>query len=190
MRLELVTAPAAEPLTLAEAKAHLRVTSSDEDALVTRLIAAARRQVEATLRRRLITQTWRLLRNDFGAPIVLSDLAPAQSIVSVKYLDTAGALQTLATSVYQLVKEAPPRLVLAYDQAWPDLRGDIEGVRIEVISGYGAAGSDVPQNILAAMLLLIGHWYENRETVNVGSITSLLPYSVEALLSPHAVAEF
>lgn len=190
MRLELVTAPAAEPLTLAEAKAHLRVTSTDEDTLVTRLISASRRQVEAALRRKLITQTWRLLRDSFCAPIVLVDVAPAQSIASVKYIDTAGALQTLATSVYQLVKEAPPRLVLAYDQVWPELRGDIEGVRIEVVSGYGAAGSDVPQDIVAAMLLLIGHWFENRETVNVGNITSLLPYTVEALLSPHMVAEF
>lgn len=198
MRLELVTAPQVEPITLAEAKQHLRATGAD-DALIVRLIAAARRHVEAHTRRRLITQRWRIYFDSFGEcryfgaaglGLVLPDMTPAVSIESVKYIDSAGVLQTLAPAVYQLIPGLPPRLVTAYDQSWPDLRGDREGVRVEVNVGYGAAGSSVPDDILAAQLLLIGHLYENREATVVGTIVTELPRSVDALLSPYVVPEF
>jgi uncharacterized phiE125 gp8 family phage protein len=202
VRLELIQAPAMEPVTLAQAKLHLRVTSASEDALIERLIRAARLQVEATLRRKIVTQQWRIYFDQFpgvlcpdvafvgrGAHFVLPDVAPVASINAVRYLDAEGVLQTLATSVYQLVKEAPARLVLAYGQAWPAARGDAESVRVELTCGYGA-GNAVPEDITSAVLLLVGHWFENRETVNVGNITTLLPYSVEALLAPHIVAVF
>lgn len=206
MRLELVTAPTIEPLTLAEAKVHLRVTGTDEDALITRLISAARRQIEAIIRRKLITQHWRVYfdafpgqcwvssryRNVRADGFVLPDVAPVSAVDSVKYIDADGVLQTLATSVYQLVAETPARVVLAYNQVWPEARGDADGVRIEVTSGYGAAGSDVPSDILAAMLLLVGHWFENREASAVVAARTMqeIPLGVETLLSPYIVPEF
>lgn len=203
MRLELVTAPAAEPVTLAEAKAHLRVSAASEDALITRLIGAARRHVEAVTRRRLITQTWRLYLDRFDSAwssvvpqwvsdcrgIVLPDLAPVQSIASVKYIDTAGALQTLAAGVYQLVPEAPARLFVAYGQSWPDIRGDKEGVRIEAVCGYGAAGAAVPEDIVAALLLHLSHLYEHRDAVT-DYPTAELGMGVQSLLSPYIVPAF
>jgi uncharacterized phiE125 gp8 family phage protein len=193
MRLELVTAPAAEPLTLAEAKVHLRAPSgSSEDALITRLIAAARLHIEAITRRRLITQKWRAYFDRFpcgSAGLVLVDLTPVTAIDLVKYIDTAGAEQTLASSVYQLVPGMPARLYLAFDQSWPDIRGDRDSVRVEVTSGYGAAAA-VPADLIAAHLMLLAHWYENREAVNVGNIVAEMPLSVADLLAPYVVPEF
>lgn len=188
MNLKLVTAPTEEPVTLAQARQHLCVTSTAEDALILTLIFAARRHVEAATRRKLITQNWRIVRDDFCEPIVLPDVAPVSAIVSVKYIDSAGALQTLATSVYQLVPEAPARLVLAFDQVWPDLRGDRDGVRIEVTSGYGAAAA-VPEDIKAAMLLLIGHLFDHRSENIEGNLTQM-PFAAASLLSPYTVAAF
>lgn len=204
MRLELVTVPGVEPLLLADARLHMRVTNTAEDALITRLIVAARRHVEKALRRKLITQHWRFYFDTFpgcswwhntsrpsnySADFVLLDVAPVTVIDSVKYLDTAGVLQTLAPSVYQLVPEAPVRLTLAYNQVWPDIRGDREGVRIEVTSGYGAAGANVPEDIIAAMLLLIDHLFSHR-TENTEYQLSEMPMGAQHLLAPYVVHAF
>jgi uncharacterized phiE125 gp8 family phage protein len=186
MRLELITAPAVEPVSVADAKGHLRVDEAvtAEDALIARHIIAARRLVEAYTRRKLVTQKWRLLRDSFCAPIVLGDLAPVATIDAVKYIDTAGALQTLDPATYQLLKEAPARVVLAFDKSWPDLRGDREGVRVEVTCGYGGAAA-VPEDITAALLLLVADLYEKREpSIHEADST------VDALLSSYIVAEF
>jgi uncharacterized phiE125 gp8 family phage protein len=202
VRLELVTAADVEPITLAEAKAHLRLGSStSEDALVVGLIQAAREHVEAHTRRRLVTQHWRLYFDSFGrygyragagypddCGLVLGDVAPVSAIDSVKYLDTAGVLQTLSSTVYQLVPSSPARLVLAYSQAWPDIRGDREGVRVEVTCGYGLAAK-VPASIKQAVLLIVGHLFENRENSSAIALQEL-PLGVAALLSPHVVPEF
>ncbi len=189
MRLELVTAPAAEPLLLADAKLHLRVSGNSEDVLITRLLKVARRKVEAHTRRVLIEQTWRLFRDDFCRPIVLIDLSPVKSIAQVKYVDASGALVVLAPTVYQLIKEAPARLELAYDQDWPTLRGDREGVQIDAVCGYGVDGSAVPDEFLQAMLLIVGHLYEHREDVSDFQLYEI-PSNAADLLSPYVVAEF
>lgn len=190
MRLELVSAPAAEPIVLADAKVHLRHTGGNaEDALINRLIKTARHQVEAHTRRRLITQTWRYLADEFCSSIVLPDSAPVASIASVKYIDANGALQTLDPSVYMLLKEAPARVELAYGQDWPTIRGDREGVRIEVVCGYGADGSAVPDALLSAMYLMIEHLYGNRGVLGAGDEIEL-PMGFEALLSQYVVPSF
>ncbi len=158
-----------------------------------RLIAAARRQVEALTHRRLITQKWRLYFDGFPAAyygrcgdIVLFDVAPVSTIDAVKYIDSNGALATLASTEYQLVAEAPARVALAYGKSWPSMRGDRDGVRVEVTCGYGLAAT-VPEDIKAAILLLIGHLFDHRSDVDLqleqmpsGSMTLLSPYMVHS----------
>src|SRR5690348_16556758 len=101
MSLRLIADPATEPVSLAEAKAHLRVTASDEDALISALIIAAREAAEHELGRALITQTWEKTLDLFPDAIELTN-PPVQSVASVQYLDIDGVEQTLSSVSYTL----------------------------------------------------------------------------------------
>lgn len=180
----LVTPPATEPVTIAEAKAHVRVTSTDEDGLITALVLAAREQAEMFTRRALMLQTWRLTLDAFplGDAPVWIPLPPLQSVVSVLYFDEGGVQQTLPPARYQVdTSTEPGRIAPAVDDAWPGTEERLNAVTIEFTAGFGTA-QEVPQSIKQAMLLLIGHWYEHRETVITGTIATSLPMAAEALL--------
>ena len=190
MGLVLVTAPAEEPLTLAQAKEHLRATTSDEDALIAMLIRAARRQAESLTHRRLVTQTWDWVLDEFPEWCVELPYPPLQSVTSVKYIDTAGVEQTLAGSSYQVdAKTQPGRLMPAYGAVWPSTRTEtFNAVTVRLVCGYGLAGA-VPEDIKAAMLLMIGHLNEHREEVSDFE-TFEVPRAAEHLLAPYRVMRF
>ncbi len=191
MGLSLVTAPAAEPVTLAEAKLHLRQEDSTaDDTLITALIVAARENVEQFTRRALIEQTWKLWLDEFpSSGVIYLPKSPLRSVVAVTYVDGAGAVQTLATTEYAIDTAATPgRIYLAYDKSWPSTRAIQDAVRVEFKGGYGTAATAVPEGIKAAMKLIIGDLYENRERTVVGTIANELP-AVDALLWPHRVVE-
>jgi len=185
---EIVTAPAAEPLTLAEAKAHLRVDHSDDDALIQAQIIAARQMVESFTRQRLITQTLRFTYDWFPARLEIP-VWPVQSVSSVKYDDAEGNEQTLAASRYTLVKHRPRVLTPAYSDVWPSTRLHWGAVRVDVVCGYGAAGSAVPGDIMAALKLVLASLYEQREGVIVGVDAMEHPgmTAPRALLLPHVL---
>jgi uncharacterized phiE125 gp8 family phage protein len=109
-------------------------------------------------------------------------------ITSVKYDDADGVEQTVDPSVYRVLaaSSAAPRLSLAYNQSWPSPRSQPEAVRIRYVAGYGEQGSDVPAPLRHAMLLQIGSWYEQRETVIVGQTVAFLP-AYEALIAPYRI---
>lgn len=189
MSSTLITAPAAEPLSLVEAKSHLRADGTDEDALISSLIAAAREQVQTVTRRALVTQTWSLKLDSFPALIEVPR-PPLITVASITYVDVGGDTQTLAASRYTVDADSEPgRIVPVYGDAWPATRSVPNAVTVQFDAGYGAA-ADVPQPIKQAMLLLIGHWYEHREAVNVGNITNVMPMAVESLLFPYRVLSF
>lgn len=175
MSIQRITAPAAEPVSLAEAKAHLRVEVSTDDALIGALITAAREAVEHELERSLITQIWEQVLDAFPVAFVLPR-GPVDSIVSVKYLDLDGVEQTLDPSGYVMDNTSDPAyLVPAYNAAWPETRATINAVRVRYTTGYGAAGSDVPAAIRQWMLLQIGAMYDNRAAAGVQVFA--LPYA-------------
>lgn len=184
----LKTAPTTEPLTLAEAKLHLRVTASDENSLIELLIAVARMRIEEHTNRALITQTWQLFLDAFPDDDEEIEIVPTPliSITSIGYTDEDGAAQTLVENTDFTVDKysTPGRIVPIYAGEWPVARSIPNAVTIEFASGYGAAG-DVPEPIRQAMLLLIGHLYEHRESVNIGNITSVIPQTVEYLCAPY-----
>lgn len=179
-------APAAPLLTIADAKAHLRVDHADEDALISGLIDAAHAHIDGyggTLGRALITQTWTV---DFPTFMNRMDipLAPVQS-ATIQYYDSTNAQQTLATSVYAVLTDGlGPYVDLKYNQQWPQTYTRDDAVKITFVAGYGATAASVPAAIRAAMLLLISHWYDNRSTLSIGESVSELPFSVSALLAP------
>lgn len=183
MSLKLITAPIAEPITLAEAKAHLRVTGSDDDAYITALIVAARQGAEHITGRALMAQTWELALNGFSDVIRLPN-PPLTSIASVKYLDESGALITMDASSYLLDDHSEPaRLLPAYGTSWPATRDQANAVLIRYVAGYASAAI-VPQEIKNWMLLRIGMLYENRESVVPGISIAELPF-VDRLLDAY-----
>lgn len=191
MRLSLVQAPTVEPILLAEAKAHLRVEVDDDDALIAGLIAAARQYVEQKTGRALITQVWDAqLDGGFTATEYELPLAPLQSVVSVQYTDTAGVLQSWDSSNYRVTAPSGPmpaagRLSLAYGVGWPSTRYQNGAAVIRFVAGYGASGAAVPEAIKLALRLMLGHWYEHRESVVFGPNALEVPLGVEALLQPY-----
>lgn len=203
MGLSLITPPAAEPVTLAEAKSHCRVDIADDDALITSLITVARQQVEQETGLSLITQTWELTLDAFPDrqvaaeswryrdgtfPESFIDLPrpPLASVVSVKYIDETGVEQTMSASNYKVITDRHPgRVALAYDKSWPTARSEPNAVTIRYTAGYGASGSSVPQSIRQWILLQIEHWYRNRGSAGDKPMTPL-PF-VSGLLDPHRV---
>jgi uncharacterized phiE125 gp8 family phage protein len=179
---KLVTAPAIEPVTTAEAKAHLRVDISDDDTYIDTLIVAAREWAEGYTNRAFITQTWRASFPTFCNPIELRR-PPLLSITGITYVDTAGATQTLATTVYSVDTDSAPGLVtLGYDQVWPSIQGGHNGVKVTYTAGYGATAASVPAKFKHAIKILVSHWYEIREPVIVGQSVSNVPMSAKHLL--------
>lgn len=190
-KLALVTPPASEPLTLPEAKAHLRVTNTAEDALITDLIAAARQRIEEWTKRSLLPQTWRLTLDRFPRrrePIAVPR-PPLTSVTSVKYIDPDGVEQTLAGFVVDAeTRFAPGRVVPAFEELWPETRIILNAVKVEFSAGFATPG-EVPRAIKQAALLLVGHWFKNREQSVLGSSATDLPQGVEALLADWTVRE-
>lgn len=191
MSLELVTAPAVEPISLQEAKDHLKVDSTDEDALIEALIQGARQHVDGRdgwLGRQLITATWDLTLQTFPATdFILLPLPPIQSVTSITYTDTDGDSQTFASSKWSLSNDLNwrPRVDLAYGETWPSTRTEADTVVVRFVSGYGVQ-ADVPAPIRAGMLLLIAHWYEHRSAGESVNITEV-PRTVDALLEPYRI---
>lgn len=194
MTSKLIVPPAEEPVLLAEAKAHLRVETADEDTLITSLVAVARQKCEAFQRRVYCTQTWELWLDGFpGESVIELPHSPVQSVTAIKHYD-ADDVETLfpATDYFVDTVSQPGRVVLRSGKSWPDatLRS-ANGVCIVYVAGYGAA-VDVPETVKHAIKLLVGHFYENREAVVVGSglAATIVPETVEALLSMDRVLSF
>ncbi len=202
MSLQLVTAPAEEPVTLVEAKLHLRVDFSDDDLLITALIAAARQAAETLTGRQLVTARWKYILDSFPGPslmgvpagktftlpghAILIPKAPVQSIVSINYLDMNRSAQTMPAANYatDLACE-PARITPIFGQIWPINLPEIGAVSVTFDAGYGGAG-DVPEGIKSWIKLRVGSLYHNREEVAAmarGKIDRL-PF-IDGLLDPY-----
>ena len=143
MTLKLISGPAAEPVTLVEAKAHLRIETSDDNTLIDSLIKAARAHIDGAdgwLGRALMYQTYDLSVDNLCIPIRLP-LPPLVSVTSVKYLDTAGDEQTLAASLYRVVDRGswPSFIEPDANAVWPATLGVSAAVTVRFICARHAA---------------------------------------------------
>lgn len=179
-----VTPPSSEPVTLQEAKLHLREDGTEQDTLIESLITAARELFEGSTGRVLMPQTIREKFDCFpesGCPIKLA-VSPARSVTSIGYVDSDGAAATMATADYRVDTDSEPaRIEEAYGTTWPTTQEVINAVSVDYAAGYSSA-SAVPTSIKQCLLLLIGHWYEQREAVNVGNVVNELPLAVRTLM--------
>ena len=184
------TGPAVEPLTVAEAKLHLRVDISDDDAYIGTLITAAREWVENYLDRTLITTQLILRAAEFPTeelelarpPMVASGTATAV-VITYTLADTTTA--TLSTALYRVDRTTTPGNVApVINGTWPsDVIEDANAVAVTYWAGYGPTSASVPATIRHACLMLIGHWYERRSAVLTGTISKPLEFAVESLLA-------
>lgn len=164
--LKLITAPAEEPLTRAEAQTHIGVPTAvaAHNGWIDSHIIAARQRAELLTGRQLVTATWELNLDAFptGGRAILLPRMPLQSVTSVTYYDTAGVLQTLATSVYKvLAYREPAEIALKYGQVWPVAQYEPESVTVRYVSGYGLAAA-VPDLVKAALYIMLDDWFNNR----------------------------
>jgi uncharacterized phiE125 gp8 family phage protein len=186
MTLRLITAPGSEPISLAEAKTHLRVTHSLEDALITSLITAAREMCEQKIGRSLIQTTWEVVLDCFPDEIRL-DMPPILAVASLKYIDANGTLQTWGAGNYYVDKDREPGWVLpAFGVSWPDTREQANAVRVQYTAGYGVDATTVPVALKSWILVTIGTLYENRESLITGTIVHK-PTFFDSLLDAYRV---
>jgi uncharacterized phiE125 gp8 family phage protein len=190
MQLSLVTAPADEPLTVEEARTHLRLSGTGEDGYIAALIAAARRQCEQKTGRCLVTQTWDVLYDSFAHadPRCRGEIwlprSPVQGVTHVKYYDAAGVQQTWSSANYQLAQGTHPRLAPVAGVFWPGTYERLQAVEIRLVCGYGDPAA-VPEDLLQWMLVMIGHWYEHREAASAKTM-SALPF-IDGLLDRESI---
>lgn len=191
--LTLYAAPTVEPVSREMAKAHCRITWDEEDQFIDRLISSARDMCERldSGHRQYTTATWDYNLCEFPGSIICLPRPPLQSVTSVKYYDTNNTQQTLSAASYHAVApyQQPGRVELADGYSWPVTYERPDAVTIRFVAGYGAAAS-VPPVIVQAMLLLIGHWNENREASLVGTISKEAEFSVKSLLAMHDVGAY
>lgn len=213
-RAEVTTAPAAEPLSTAEAKSLCRVETgvTADDTLIDTLVTAARRNVEKRTGLALIDQTvtqfldaWPVAAG--GAPAYLPDEGPlalldagprgiahvqlmgnpVQSVTSITTYDDADSGTVWASTNYQLsIQGSRARVSPRNGVAWPAAVRGMDAIKIIFVTGFGSAGSNVPEDIRRAIGLMVAHWYENREAASEGALQSI-PVGVDALLEPYRI---
>jgi uncharacterized phiE125 gp8 family phage protein len=183
----LLTPPATEPVSLAEAKAYLRVVHDDDDPLITALIAIGRTHVEAGTRRALIAQTWRHSRETWPTAGRIALLpAPLQELAAARVYDAEGNAQTIDAESFVLDTISVPGVVSFPPWSVPTPGRATAGIEIDFVAGYGETADDVPAPLRLAIRLLVAHWYENRGMVASGGVAPL-PASVAELIAPYRV---
>ena len=189
----LITPPAIQPATLAEAKLHLRVDHNDEDTLIESLIRAAAEHLDGwtgILGRCLVEQVWRQDHDRFARQMIIP-LGPVIAVQSVTWRDPAGQPSTIPSGCYDLRTDEAGNAVVRFDAdyVFPTNLHESRAVAITFKAGCETnpgppATSTVPDPLKVAILLLVGHWYQNREAVSAAGMASL-PFAVEALIAPY-----
>jgi uncharacterized phiE125 gp8 family phage protein len=179
MSLLLIVAPAAEPLSVEDARAFLKLDATEDDALLQALIVAARMHVEAATRRFLVTQTWRCGFGVIPRGGVLSlPVAPVQAVAAVRLVERPGDPVGLATADWTAdLAASPPRVRLGGRPA------RLGGVEVDAVAGFGPPAA-VPPALCQAIRVLVASWYEDRAFIGTGMPPLTLPPAVVALLAP------
>ena len=200
MTVTVKTAPPVEPVTLAEARSHLRLVASGspashpDDTYVERLIAAARNNAEGYMGRTIIETEYEWKFNQFPS-LDASLVFPRDTVLSVQsiaYIDDNGDSQSF-TDYSTSFADYKSIIVPSYGNEWPVVRGHLNDITITFKAGYAADSSptdyraNVPEAIKQAILLLVGHFYENREQVMTDVRPEQLPMGFQWLLHPYRV---
>lgn len=204
------SAPAVEPITLDEAKAHLRLDTNDDDALIRSLILTSRLHIEVALGLALITQGWscffdrwpakagatlepvgagftlreRTVFTDPGSDAIVLPISPVRSVDAIRVYTEDGTFVGIPPDAFTAdLVSRHPRIVRKSSTDLPHPGRRLNGIEIAVTCGFGASPADVPQPIRQALLLLVAHWYEHRDPGEIGTPEARIPASVSSLLA-------
>jgi uncharacterized phiE125 gp8 family phage protein len=196
--VRLITATTEEPVSLADAKAHLRLEHELDDAVVLSLVKAARQYLEEACWRGFCLQTWERTESCFPADVCLPferqglklPMGNLVSVTSLKYIDPDGVERTAVAGTDYVVDSdnVPGRVRLAYGKSWPSVRSQWDAVRCRYVVGWAAA--DVPQPLKQALLLLVSQMYEHRTPEVTGTIVTSVQFAVNALIAPYRLVRF
>lgn len=199
MRFTIVTPADAELVSLEEAKAHLRVDIDEQDESIMAFLVAARQHLEEICNRSFVSSTWDGFIDDDWPWVLDLDTyrhvrmieipkAPLASVTSISYVDGAGATQVLASNQYVVDGTgAIGRIYPAYGVTWPTVRCQPKAITVRFVAGYGTDAEAVPTPIKQAIKLLISHFHEQRQPVQIGSTVAPLPFAVDALIASYRV---
>lgn len=185
--LEIIEAPTAAPISLGEVRDQLRIEHFDDDALLMRLIntAVAYTDVNGVLGHAMLSQKWGEWFGPNPTQTVRLNLGPVIQVDAVKYYDEDGVLQTDTLSNYEITGTSFNTVVGPSEGFnWPTIADRSDAIRIEYTIGYGTSASDVPQTLRHAMMLLVGHWYDNREQSGMDELANI-PYGFDELVAMH-----
>jgi uncharacterized phiE125 gp8 family phage protein len=183
----LLAGPASEPVTLAEAKAFLRIGDDAEDGFIATLITAARLHIEGVTGRALIEQSWRVVLDVWPANRrVTLPVGPLSSLTAIRAYDEAGTPATIALAQFQPETAAnPARVFLPSFIAGMPLLRERAGIEIDYVAGYGTAAADVPADLKHALLTLIGYWFEHRDAVVIAGSGAVVPTGFDRLVATY-----
>ncbi|MGD9783891.1 MAG: head-tail connector protein [Hyphomicrobiaceae bacterium] len=188
MALALTSGPLSEPLTLDEVKQHLRIDGTNEDALLASLILTSRLHIETALGLALLQQSWRLSLDAWPrSGFILMPLSPVLAVSEIRVAADMGPATVVDAAAYQVDAASRPARI-AFDASHvPQPKGLVNGIEIDFTAGFGMAAGDVPEPVRLALLLLVAHWYEHRDPIEIGMPSTAIPQAVGRLLAPYRV---
>jgi uncharacterized phiE125 gp8 family phage protein len=193
METTLKTAPLKEPVTIDDAKKHLRVDDdyTDDDSLLVNMVVDARSWVEQYLWRKLISQTWYAYLEEWPAGEYIElPFGTLQSVIAIKYTDTDAVENTWSSGEYIVGTDyLKGRVTLGYGYTWPnESLLDSNPIEIEFKCGYGDDPGDVPGIIRRGINIMVAEMYENREISVFGQSMKEHPL-IESLLAMYRLTE-
>jgi uncharacterized phiE125 gp8 family phage protein len=178
-------APLSEPVTVWEAKQHLEIDHSDRDTYISTLISVARELGEDFTARSFFTQTLVAQLDEFPTDFIELIYGPVQSITTLKYYDVANVQQTWSSANYRLDTVSKIANVEPID-SWPDVYDRQDAIEITYVAGESDT-DNIDFSIKQGILMLVGHLFENRQDVIVGSQVNHMPKSSEFLFKRNKV---
>jgi len=179
----LLAGPAQEPVTLAEAKAFLRLDDSAEDGLVSTLITAARLHVEGITGRALMAQDWRVVLDAWPPDrSVRLPVTPLMSVTKITAYDGEGIGHEIPVAQFW---PENGRLLLPLNVAGMPVLRERQGIEVDYRAGFGEATSDVPADLRQALLALVGYWFEHRDAVIVAGSGAVVPSGFHRVIAPY-----
>ncbi len=177
----LLAGPAGEPVSLAEAKAFLKVDDTAEDGLITTLIGAARLHVEGVTGRALMAQSWRIVLDCWPENgVVKLPVSPLISVTAIAATDDNGGSHDIGLGQF---RSEPDRLIVPRVVVGMPMLQERGGIEIDYMAGFGTEAEEVPADLRQAVLGLVAHWHEHRDAVLIAGSGAVVPSGFDRMVA-------